>query len=94
MLIMCQFTHFLQYATNLDVNSGNVIGMGASLSSAIKGVRTTAAAFFHDKPDNLTVRTKVYVNKVIMEGRKAIGVETADGEKSTCVRPASFETTC
>lgn len=57
--------------------------MGASLSSAMKGLRTTAATFLKDRPDNLTVRTEVYVNKVIMEGKKAIGIETANGEKST-----------
>jgi len=56
--------------------------MGASLSSAAKGLRTTAATFLKDKPDNLTVRTQVYVNKVIMDGKKAVGVENADGEKS------------
>lgn len=28
------------------------------------------------------MRTQVYVTKVIMDGKKAMGVETADGEKS------------
>lgn len=61
--------------------------MGASLSSAVKGLRTTAANFLKKKPDNLTVRTHVYVTKIIMEGKKAIGVETADAEKGT---PSAF----
>lgn len=66
---------------NKDVNSGNPIGMGMGASCLYKGARTTATAYLKDAPQNLTVVTDAPGAKVLMDGKKAIGVKTIDGRK-------------
>lgn len=65
---------------NPDHNSGNPLGMGLCINSAHKGLRTTAVDLLVDAPDNLFTATDSPVLRVVMEGRKAVGVET-DGMK-------------
>jgi choline dehydrogenase-like flavoprotein len=49
------------------------------------GLRTTSAsAYLSAKPENLTVWTGVPVTKVLLEGKRAVGVEAADGRQGTC----------
>lgn len=60
---------------NPDVNSGNPVGMSLFMSSAHQGVRVTAADVLDDAPNNLTVITEAPVQRIIMEGKMAVGVE-------------------
>jgi choline dehydrogenase-like flavoprotein len=68
------------YPLNQDHNSGNPIGMALAHNSAYRGVRTMAADLLVDAPDNLTISTHSPVRHIIIEDRKAIGVES-DGRK-------------
>ena len=65
---------------NLDHNSGNPLGMAATINSAWKGERTTAVDMFENVPHNLVVVTDSPVQRVLLEGTKAVGVE-AQGTK-------------
>jgi choline dehydrogenase-like flavoprotein len=61
---------------NLDHNSGNPIGVGLIINSCSQGRRTTAADLLVDTPDNLHIVTDSPVQRVLLQGRKAVGVET------------------
>lgn len=60
---------------NLDHNSGNPLGMSLMINSASKGRRTTATDLFVGIPDNLVVVTESPVQRVVVQGKKAVGVE-------------------
>ncbi|KAJ5773724.1 hypothetical protein N7457_008620 [Penicillium paradoxum] len=64
------------HVLNLDHNSGNPLGMAATINSASKGKRTTAVDLLLDAPDNLVVVTDSPVQRILLESKKAIGVET------------------
>ncbi|KAJ5281959.1 oxidoreductase [Penicillium angulare] len=64
------------FAQNLDHNSGNPLGMGLMINSASKGRRTTAADLLVNIPDNLVTVTDTPVQRVLIQDKKAIGVET------------------
>jgi choline dehydrogenase-like flavoprotein len=67
--------------TNLDINSGDPIGMSICPSTAAKGIRWTSNfAFLQDAPANLSIVTNSPVSKVILKGTRAVGVE-AKGKK-------------
>lgn len=66
---------------NPDVNSGNPIGMGLGAACMYKGVRTTASAYLEDAPNNLTILTNSPLAKVLLSGKKAIGVKTINGKE-------------
>ena len=69
---------------NLDVNSGNPIGVGIVPISGSNGYRTTSAsANLKDTLENLHIWTDTTAAKIIFEGTRAIGVETVDGVKGT-----------
>ena len=68
------------YALNPDHNSGNPIGMSLLISSAHKGRRSTAQDLLVPCPENLTILTGSPVQRVLLEGKKAIGVE-ANGKQ-------------
>ncbi|KAJ6188054.1 hypothetical protein N7519_002962 [Penicillium mononematosum] len=61
---------------NLDHNSGNPLGMAATINSAHKGKRTTAVDLLSGAPDNLVVVTDSPVQRILVQGKKAVGVET------------------
>lgn len=61
---------------NLDHNSGNPLGMAATINSAYKGKRTTAVDLLSGAPDNLVVVTDSPVQRILLQGKKAVGVET------------------
>ncbi|EAQ91895.1 hypothetical protein CHGG_00130 [Chaetomium globosum CBS 148.51] len=64
------------YPLNPDHNSGNPIGMSLLISSAHKGRRSTAQDLLVPCPENLTVVTDSPVQRVLLEGKKAVGVES------------------
>lgn len=66
------------FPINPDHNSGDPIGMSALISSARNGKRSTAQDLYADRPENLTIVTCSRVRKLILEGRKVVGVETKD----------------
>lgn len=61
---------------NLDHNSGNPIGLGLAINSVRDGVRSTAADLVKSAPENLIIIAGSPVQRVIMEGTKAVGVES------------------
>ena len=59
------------------------LGVGPAALSRWKGERRTAADLFLEKAralSNLTVRANAEVARVLLDGRRAVGVELADGE--------------
>jgi hypothetical protein len=67
---------------NLDINSGNSMGIGMGPNFAAGRYRTTSAsANLKERPDNLLIWTDTTVGKIIFQGVDAIGVATLDGRK-------------
>ncbi|KAF2709121.1 GMC oxidoreductase [Pleomassaria siparia CBS 279.74] len=67
---------------NLDPNSGDPIGISIFPSSNSKDGRTTSAtAHLVDGPDNLHIWTDAAMHRLVFEGTKVVGIETADGRK-------------
>jgi choline dehydrogenase-like flavoprotein len=64
------------YPLNPDHNSGNPIGMSLLISSAHKGQRSTAQDLLVPCPENLTILAESPVQRVLLEGKKAVGVES------------------
>lgn len=66
---------------NPDVNSGDPLGMGMGSVCIQRGQRLTAAtAYLNGTPGNLTVLPNAAVAKVLFNNKRAIGVETTDGQ--------------
>ncbi|KAK2687941.1 hypothetical protein QWA68_012592 [Fusarium oxysporum] len=68
------------FPLNPDHNSGNPLGMSVLINSSSKGRRSTANDLVEPKPESLTVLTDSTVQKVLLEGNKAVGVEV-NGKK-------------
>ncbi|KAI1097284.1 putative GMC oxidoreductase [Jackrogersella minutella] len=68
--------HQAGYPLNPDHNSGNPIGISPAINSSQNGVRSTAADLVTPAPENLTIVHSSPVQRVIMEGKKAVGVES------------------
>lgn len=68
------------FPLNPDHNSGNPIGMSVMINSAHNGVRSTASDQLTLCSDNLTVMINVPVQRLVLEGKKVVGVE-ANGQK-------------
>jgi len=68
------------YPLNPDHNSGNPIGMSLLISSSHKGQRSTAQDLLVPCPENLTILTESPVQRVLLQGEKAVGVE-ANGKR-------------
>lgn len=67
---------------NPDINSGNPIGIGVVPATSKNSIRSTSkTAMLENAPSNLTILTDKPVEKVVFEGKKAVGV-VANGE--TC----------
>ena len=61
---------------NLDHNSSNPIGVNVCQLSAHSGKRVTASdAYLASTPPNLTIVTETTITKILIRGKKAIGVE-------------------
>ncbi|CAI6274652.1 unnamed protein product [Periconia digitata] len=68
---------------NLDFNSGDPIGIGVFPNSTSKEGRTTSAtAHLVDAPGNLEIWTDAVVQRLVFDGVKVVGVETADGRRA------------
>jgi len=72
------------FGTTADKNGRNPAGIGVSPSNNIDGVRVSTA-LGHLAPLrhhlNLTVRGRVFVHRIIVEGGRAVGVEADSGGK-------------
>ncbi|KAF2855887.1 GMC oxidoreductase [Plenodomus tracheiphilus IPT5] len=69
---------------NLDPNSGDPVGVSVFPFSYSKDGRSTSAgAHLLDPPGNLEVWTDASVEKLVWEGKKVVGVTTADGRAAT-----------
>lgn len=68
------------FPLNPDHNSGNPIGMSVLINSSHKGLRSTAGDLLAPRPENLTIITDAPVQRVILEGKRAVGVES-NGKK-------------
>ncbi|KAM0326693.1 hypothetical protein ACHAQA_006564 [Verticillium albo-atrum] len=63
------------FPLNPDHNSGNPLGMSVVINSSHKGRRSTANDLLMPVPENLDILTSSTVQRVILEGVKAVGVE-------------------
>ena len=77
------------FSTVEDTNGANPSGVGVSPTNNLGGIRMSAA-LTHLNPMrhrlNLTVRGSVYVQKILFEGRKAVGVEAQSGGETFTVQ--------
>lgn len=71
------------FPLNPDHNSGNPLGMSVLITSSSKGLRSTANDLLTPVPDNLTISTWSVVQKVVLEGNKAIGVESNSRQRES-----------
>ncbi|KAG2420365.1 hypothetical protein HFD88_005166 [Aspergillus terreus] len=67
-------------ARNPDHNSGDPLGMALVINSSHQGQRVTATDLLRNSPDNLSIITETPVRRLILDGLKAIGVETAGSQ--------------
>lgn len=77
------------YSLTDDYNGGNNEGIGTSQSTQRGGERCSAAvAYLHPakKRPNLTVATKAYATKIVMEGTTAVGVEYSQNGHTVSAR--------
>ncbi|KAF2096062.1 alcohol oxidase [Rhizodiscina lignyota] len=65
---------------NLDLNSGDPLGLGLIPFMSRKGLRCTASAYTDIAPSNLTLQVNTLVTKLIFEKNKVIGVQTDKGK--------------
>lgn len=67
---------------NMDVNSGDPLGLGSVPSTARDGKRVTASkAYLQKTPRNLTILTEQHVVKVVLDGKKAVAVLVSSGKE-------------
>jgi len=65
-----------QHPQNLDINSGDPIGISVCQLAVVNGRRVTAAsAYLSDPPPNLTILTESPVEKVCLDNLKAVGIQ-------------------
>ncbi|KAI0479536.1 hypothetical protein GGR56DRAFT_635556 [Xylariaceae sp. FL0804] len=66
---------------NPDHNSGNILGMAPVINSSHGGIRSTANDLLKPQPENLTIVTGAPVQRLILEGPKAVGCVDAKGKQ-------------
>lgn len=72
---------------NLDLNSGNPIGIGVfPYSYSKEGRSTSAIAHLKDSPKNLEVWTGAVVERLSWDGERVVGVETGDGRNGAFIQ--------
>lgn len=70
------------FGVNPDVNNGNPIGMGVGTVCIYKGTRvTSSSAYLTNPPSNLTIISDAHIEKIVLEGKVAVGVQTIDGQR-------------
>ncbi|KAM3069359.1 hypothetical protein ACMFMF_008576 [Clarireedia jacksonii] len=68
--------------TNLDVNSGDPMGMGMGSVCMYKGQRlTSSSTYLAGSPNNLKIMPNAGISQIITKGLTAIGVETINGKR-------------
>jgi choline dehydrogenase-like flavoprotein len=67
------------YKLNRDIGSGNPLGFAVSPKTVHHGARTTADDLLYPTPSNLQIRTNSPVNRIVFEGKKAVGVALRGG---------------
>lgn len=72
----------------MDLNSGDPIGYGFSAVTLESGSRSTSGSALRSsiRPPNLTVWTEARASKIIFSGKKAIGVQIADGRTAIATK--------
>jgi len=66
-----------------DYNDGNVVGASVAQFNIAGGERITSPdAFLKTIPKNLTLWTEVEVDKIILDGKKAVGVQFTKNGKT------------
>ena len=71
------------FPLNPDHNSGNPIGMSVLINSSYKGLRSTSADLLTPSADNLTVVMDAPVQRLLLHGKKVVGVESK-GRQCKC----------
>ncbi|GAB7340541.1 hypothetical protein MBLNU457_6956t1 [Dothideomycetes sp. NU457] len=67
--------------SNLDINSGNPIGMGIVPATSRGAKRWTCAdGFLRDHPSSLTILPSTVASRILFDGKKAMGIE-ANGKQ-------------
>lgn len=82
-----------QQKQNPDVNSGSPIGFGIIPATSADGEHRTTAydVYLKSAPSNLEIKKQSQVAGLILEGKKAVGVQTVAGDKCTCtLNPEKF----
>lgn len=70
------------HRVNPDVNSGDLIGMGMGTVCIAKGIRaTSASAYLSRPPPNLKILVDSPITRIMIEGKRVVGVETIDGRR-------------
>lgn len=66
--------------TNEDLNAGNPLGLGMGTVNCYNGKRVTAAsAYLPQCSSNLTIVTGALAARIVLQGKRAVAVETVDG---------------
>ena len=64
-----------------DFNGSERTGVARTDSTVSRGIRQSSAiAYLRDKPNNLTIKTHSQIARIVMDGKRAVGVQTLDGE--------------
>ncbi|KAI1554551.1 BetA Choline dehydrogenase [Pyrenophora tritici-repentis] len=72
------------WKVNLDLNSGDPVGVGIFPSSySRQGKTTSATAHLLDAPENVHIWTDAKVAKFVWAGKKVVGIVTEDGRNAT-----------
>lgn len=80
---------------NPDLNSGNPIGIGIAPATSFNGYRSTSEFLAKGRvPENLIIATDAQAVKILLEGKKAIGVQLKDGRKRKCPNLSLSPTPC
>lgn len=80
------------FERNLDHNSGNPLGMALTINTSYQGQRTTSADFLIGAPENLAVLTGIPVQRILLHGKKSVGVE-ARGKKCRLISESNIRHT-
>jgi len=78
-----------------DYNDGNVVGASVAQFNITGGERITSpGAFLKTIPDTLTLWTETEVNKIVLDGKKAVGVEVKKNGKKEVVKGSEIIVSC
>lgn len=66
---------------NPDHNSGDPTGLSVLITTSHKGLRSTAKDILASAGPNLTIVTDSPVQRLVLDGTRAVGVETAGGKQ-------------